>query len=388
MSHQSRVDLAELRFGDDRLPGGGQAAELRTCEVPGLGRQLFKRYLPQTRDDLDAGALADLVAWRHELPGTERELLDRRCAWPRAVVTDADGVCGVLMAPAPQAFMQTVRRKNQVMTLPRALDNLARTRTSAGRLDMPYYEPPVKLAVLGRLVETAQWLHGHGWAVGDLQPRNALFTLDGGARVHLIDCDSCARLHGKSPFPPGDPEGWKLPEAGRFDEHSDYYKIAWSVVRCVQDNLESTRIDRAALLGCVTTPTLELLTDACQALPLPDARERWASLATGWPRLVTDRGMYVTVDGSLRKRWTPPAVQTPAPQPTRAPQPDSVPPPIPVPPPLAEPPSEPARPPTTDWIDRLLTVFGMGAVMVLLGLAFYGVILLVDWSLDRLSELI
>ncbi|MGW5848954.1 hypothetical protein ACWFQ8_13560 [Streptomyces sp. NPDC055254] len=311
------IPVTELQLGPTAFRGAGQARSLDLCQAPGHPMVLIKWYTAQARNVLDPDALAALVEWRLRLKPSDRAELDRRCAWPRAAVTDDDGVCGVLIAPAGEDFGDTLRRGGRSVARPRAIDDLARTRKAAVRVGLPYYEAPLKLAVLARLVETTQWLHSHGFAVGDLQPKNALFAIEGGIRVHLIDCDSCVILDGTPPvFPPADPESWKLPGADGFSEVTDYGKLAWSVVRCVQENLEATTIDEAGLRTVIDSPTLETIADCSRGEVLPNAAGVWASRARAWPRLVTPSGLYVTVDGSLLRRWDP---SSPVPDPASSP---------------------------------------------------------------------
>ncbi|PWK65222.1 hypothetical protein BCL76_113209 [Streptomyces sp. CG 926] len=299
------VAVTELQLGPTAFRGAGQARSLDLCQAPGHPMVLIKWYTADARNELNRHALDALVAWRSGLEPSDRAELDRRCAWPRATVTDDDGVCGVLIAPAGEDFGDTLRRGGRSVARPRAIDDLARTREAAARVQLPYYEAPLKLAVLARLVETTQWLHSHGFAVGDLQPKNALFATEGGIRVHLIDCDSCVFLDGAPVFPPADPESWKLPGARGFSEVTDYGKLAWSVVRSVQENLEATTIDEAGLRAVIDSRTLETIVACSRGEVLPETPGVWASRARTWPRLVTPSGLYVTVDGSLLRRWDP-----------------------------------------------------------------------------------
>jgi serine/threonine protein kinase len=74
-------------------------------------------------------------------------------------------------------------------------------------------------------------LHGHGVVVGDLSPKNVLFTLDGQPRCLLIDCDSM-RFRGKY-----------VPEAEKATVASDSFKfglIATRVFNREQDSRDLT----------------------------------------------------------------------------------------------------------------------------------------------------
>ncbi|MFD0468781.1 hypothetical protein ACFQ0B_11030 [Nonomuraea thailandensis] len=140
--------------------------------------------------------------------------LDRRCAWPIAAV-GRGRVTGILIRPAPEEMFAELRDRR----VPRHLDELTRSPERVNALrehyGTRYYEPPYKLAVLGRLLSTVQWLHEQGYVVGDLQLRNAVFTIDPAPAVYLLDCDSCLPVGGRGALPEADPEQWKLPVKGR-----------------------------------------------------------------------------------------------------------------------------------------------------------------------------
>jgi hypothetical protein len=196
--------------------------------------------------------------------------------------------------------------------MPRHLDELMRGRLSAERiarnfqLKKAYYEPPYKLAVLGELLDTVNWLHDHGYAVGDLQPRNAVFTLEPRPWVMLLDCDSCVPLGREGALPQVDPEHFKLPRDQRgvpFDRRSDYYKFALSVVRCVQESAQTWEPDRKVLSRVMRTDLVETLIECSRALPPPGTQSRLRGAASSWPRLVIGERIFVSTDDSLKKLW-------------------------------------------------------------------------------------
>lgn len=309
------VSAGELKVVDHgpALRDGGQTEGLRLCVAPDLETYLFKRYNADTAADVNVPRLLDLIRWRRELPADERAELDARCAWPIAAVGDPDRVEGILVRLAdPGMFERRVSPTGAVTETPRHLDELTRGPERARRIAerygvaRAYYEPPYKLAVLGELLGTVTWLHRHGYAVGDLQLRNAVFTVDPRPRVFLLDCDSCVPLDGEGAMPPVDPEQWKLPEdrrGTRFDVTSDYYKFAWAVVRCVQETTETWRPDREVLCRVMRSDLADTLIECARTLPPPDARERLREAAAVWPRMVMGDRMYVSVDEYIKTPW-------------------------------------------------------------------------------------
>jgi hypothetical protein len=258
-------------------------------------------------------ALLGMIRWRRELPAADRAMLDDRCAWPIAAVGTPARVEGILVNLADGSmFERRTARSGAVTETPRHLDELTRGPDRARRISQhyeikkAYYEPPYKLAVLGELLDTVTWLHGRGYAVGDLQLRNAVFTTDPRPKAFLLDCDSCVPLNGEGAMPPVDPEQWKLPldqQGAPFDATSDFYKFAWAVVRCVQETVETWRPDREALCRVMRSDLADTLIECGRTLPPPGARERLREAAAVWPRMVIGDRLYVSVDAYIKKPW-------------------------------------------------------------------------------------
>ncbi|MEV0613548.1 hypothetical protein AB0I81_09505 [Nonomuraea sp. NPDC050404] len=285
------------------LRPGGQARSLVPCEVSGVpGLFLFKRYDEETLAGLDEDALLAMVRWRRELPLHDRATLDRRCAWPVAAVRH-DGITGILIRPAPERMFVDLRGR----LAPRHLDELTRSPERANALreqyGTRYYEPPYKLAVLGQLLGTVQWLHEQGYAVGDLQLRNAVFTVDPAPAVYLLDCDSCLPVAGRGALPEVDPEQWKLPREAAFTPESDYYKFAWAVVRCLQESAETWSPDEDALARVLPSRHLRLLRQCLDGAPETVDTARWRAAGESWGWLVTPERIYVETDSNLREAW-------------------------------------------------------------------------------------
>jgi hypothetical protein len=303
----------DLSNGGPILRDGGQTDGLRMCVAPDLRTYLFKRYKAETSNDVHIPALMGMIRWRRELPDAERAALDDRCAWPIAAVGTPERVEGILVNLADRAmFERRTARSGAVTETPRHLDELTRGPDRAQRISQhyeikkAYYEAPYKLAVLGELLDTVNWLHAHGYAVGDLQLRNAVFTTDPRPKAFLLDCDSCVPLDGEGAMPPVDPEQWKLPaeQQGRpFDATSDYYKFAWAVVRCVQETVETWRPEREVLCRVMRSDLADTLIECGRTLPPPGARERLREAASVWPRMVIGDRLYVSVDDYIKKPW-------------------------------------------------------------------------------------
>ncbi|PRX52259.1 hypothetical protein B0I32_1329 [Nonomuraea fuscirosea] len=346
-----QVSLSELVLQPGLSGVGGQAMRVVRCLGPDAEEYLYKEYTEEVCEGLRPQPMKDLVSWRRRLTVEERAELDRRCAWPMATVVNGGKIRGILITPAPADMYEDDLGDPE----PRHLDVLARKPDVAFRVGAPYYESPVKLAVLAVFFDTMLWLHRHGYAIGDLHPHNALFSFDGLAgepRVLLIDCDSCVPMSGIPAFAPQDPEIWKMPGLQSFGPRSDLYKFGWMVVRCLQENLESVSLQRHTLLAVMRGSTYELLSSICAGQEVPGAAGTLRGKAALWRSLISSQALYVQNDDHTRAFWLPRAVTPDSPtrlmgrppptgaQPSAsspAPVPYPVPPPAPVPPPTPYP---------------------------------------------------
>jgi hypothetical protein len=300
----------------EKLGGGGQAKTLQLVTAPGGETCAYKVYDESLSAKVNSEALLKSINWRRSLDPLDLAELDNRCAWPRSAVVDGDRLVGFLMSPAPLS-MRRVRVPGAKPKL-RHLEELLRGRAQC-KVAGEYVEPPVKLAVLGRLVETVRWLHERGWIVGDVQLRNALFEIADERRVLLLDCDACVPVVGEPVLPQADPLDWKVPWADRFSRQTDYAKLAHAVLCSVNESVVLGDDYRSRLLAVVDTATVDLL-ERSKGGPIgSDDVRRWGEAAQLWRRLGSGAKLFVRTDNALLESW-PTGVKPPVPrEPDRAP---------------------------------------------------------------------
>lgn len=310
------VPARELRPVDGsramRFHAGGQSEVPRLVQGGEGGTYLFKPYNQETREHLYEPALCDMVMWRRHLTAEDRAELDRRCAWPVLAVGEPGDVEGILVELAPQAmFERRLLPDGGTAETPRRLAELLRSPGRAearGRrigLERTYYEPPYKLAVLSDVFRTVDWLHEHGYVVGDLHPGNALFTVDPVPATFLIDCDSSVRMGGRGVMKQVDPEQYKLTGDVPFSRESDYYKFAWMVIRCVQEKSECWEPD-TEVLGRVMSAGLAERLARCARGEEQQGLAEWLRVETAaWRGLVIGGRMFVSTDDATRRLWPP-----------------------------------------------------------------------------------
>lgn len=241
------VDVDTLHLGR-RLGQGGQgtvfAITNKKINVAGGDgwEVVFKEYNATSLAQLDADALHGLVGLLTRLDRVEGEWLCSKSAWPAAVVERNQQACGILMRAVPDRFHFVLR-------------SLAATTVSAPRLanfeyllnDDAYItgiglriSNRDRLALLADLASTLARLHHNDIAVGDLSPKNLLFTTRPQPECFLIDCDAF-RLQGATVLPQAETPDWQIPaNETKATSASDVYKFGLLAVRMFARDQTST----------------------------------------------------------------------------------------------------------------------------------------------------
>jgi hypothetical protein len=340
-----QIDAAQLSVVQAQVYEGRGSSKALHRVVDGAGRLgLYKEYKDDVVETMDDAALANLVTWPSTLGQRERDRLLPHLAHPYAIVRGRDRVTGVLMPEAPGHFFYRDRRGK---VRPRTIDTLSTPRRMAQQHRSLFFEPPHRLALLGRLLMLISDLHDHGVVVGDLQPQNILVSGDPLApAVLLLDCDSLW-LQGRHAFgAPTDPETWRSPWMGKaFTGQTDLFKLALLVTRCMQEDNRDWYPKREVLSEFMPVHQIERL-EGLLAKDAAVSAQQLRSLAGNWRTRVGANGtLYNSTDAYLHAPWTPPVQQphdgTPAPMPV----PLSGPVPVPVPVPMSGPIPAPGYPP-------------------------------------------
>jgi hypothetical protein len=346
-----QISASQLSVVQPQVYEGRGSSKALHRVVDSTGRfGLYKEYKDDVVAELDAEALINLVTWPSTLDPQQRERLLPHLAHPFAIVTAARGrVAGVVMPEAPGHFFYRDRRGK---VRPRTIDTLSTPRRMARTNHSLFFEPPHRLALLGRLLLLICELHDSGVVVGDLQPQNILVTGDPMApAVMLLDCDSFW-LQGRHAFgEPTDPETWRSPWMEKaFTGQTDLFKLALLVTRCMQEDNRDWYPKRDVLAQYMPAHQVDRL-EALLAQDAAVSAQQLRSLAGNWRTRVGSNGaMYNSTDTYLHAPWTPPLAEQeeppwgsrpmppqgqapaapPMPQPFPSPQP-------PLPPPIAPP---------------------------------------------------
>ena len=258
-----------------KIGQGGQGVVYRAPNVKTkfAASMVYKEYKPQTRTEIDFTALAAMPALVEEsLTYTQAERLISIAAWPCAIIQESGAPTGFVMPAIPDAFLIPLTTAKGVSTSTAEFQHLL--------------NHPAVLAARGITIDDAQrftllretasalaFLHKHGVCVGDISPKNLLFSLTPHEAVYFIDCDAM-RINTVSALPQVETPGWNAPRGEELATiYSDTYKLGLLALRLIAGDHDTTNPRHLP----ATTPTLlrQVITDALtkqpHQRPLPEA---------------------------------------------------------------------------------------------------------------------
>ncbi|MER5635890.1 hypothetical protein ABT095_02905 [Kitasatospora sp. NPDC002227] len=308
--HLAPVDRASLSLGG-QLGRGGQGTvhlvrnkRINRSAPDGGWEVVYKEYDELTLPQLNAGALTTAVALLDGLGSAKTRWLCEKTAWPLAVVQREGQACGFLMRAAPDRFRFTLRALTGAPTGPERLatvEYLLNDDSYVQGIGLTVSDRD-RLLLLADLAHTLEQLHRLGVAVGDVSPKNLLFSLAPEPECFLIDCDG-VRLRGTTLLPQVETPDWQLPPGEeRATPAGDVHKLGLLAVRLFARHQTST--DPAAL-----TRVSPALGDLARASLHSDPARRpgaavWAELLEAAAAAVAATASAVTVDAGTAAAGT------------------------------------------------------------------------------------
>ena len=267
----ARDQLGEL----DRIGQGGQGVVYRAPKVTTAfsAAMVYKEYRDTLRTEIDFTALAAMPALVEDtLTYAQAERLISIAAWPCRLVEDGGAPTGFVMPVIPEDFfipLTTVKGTNTVAAEFQHLLNHSSVLAARGIT----LSDAGRYGLLRELALELAFLHSHGVCIGDISPKNLLFSLTPHPAVYLIDCDAM-RINGVSALPQVETPGWEVPAGEELATvYSDTYKLGLLALRLLAGDQHS--ISPAHLPA--HTPDLlrqlitDTLTNAADRRPLPQA---------------------------------------------------------------------------------------------------------------------
>jgi hypothetical protein len=309
-------DPAELGPYQDRLlDEGGQGKVFGAPAPPGglTGEYVYKEYLPGV--SVSADLLEQMAGFLDSVGPDDRRLLDSRLAWPIALGRHDARLTGFLMRRVPTAFFIEIAGSSKAQSLQYLLNAQSYQRAIGLHVD-----DAQRLELLKDLAVLIARLHLLDVVVGDLSPKNVLFTLLGRPRCLLIDCDSM-RYRGQSVVEQVDTTGWELPDGEeKATPFSDALKFGRLAVRLFNGDQDS--LDAKPLVAI--SPALADLARQSQ-LPAPGSRptvDDWVEpLEHALDRMLDEPPVPDPQQTQTAQRSTLYATPSPPPPPAAAPAP-------------------------------------------------------------------
>jgi serine/threonine protein kinase len=247
----------------------------------------YKKGVVAGREIAVRSGLRTLIRARLGWSKRERAAVDRRCAWPLAVVTEGNGATGLLMRRLPEQYFRQIRfstgaEKVAEMKLQLFLQHDAEVRARG----LPPLDDTGRLHLYGRVLGHLATLHGLGVVVGDISDSNVMVAVNARDQTaHLpmfIDTDSARLRSSVAPLTQPNTPAWDAPEhlalAARLTELKRSRAPQREIERlAARQRVQTAESDvfKAGLLGLRLMATAQ---DQRVLRASPQARDRWRGL--------------------------------------------------------------------------------------------------------------
>ena len=289
-----------------KIGQGGQGVVYRAPNVKTAfaASMVYKEYKTQARPDVDFTALAAMPALVEEsLTYAQAERLISIAAWPCAIVDDAGTPTGFVMPAIPDEFFIPLTTAKGVSPSTAEFQHLLNHPTVLAARGIEI-DDAQRYTLLRETASALAFLHKHGVCVGDISPKNLLFSLTPHEAVYFIDCDAM-RINTVSALPQVETPGWNAPPGEELaTSHTDTYKLGLLALRLLSGDHDTTNPQHLpsttpAQLRQIITDTL---TNQPHQRPLPEA----------WTHVLGNAIEHA----QHQQKTTPPVSATPAPPPT------------------------------------------------------------------------
>lgn len=216
-----------------KISQGGQGVVFHAPSVTSryAASMVYKEYKPDVLVDSDGDALSEMPSFLESLSYVDGARLISLSAWPCVVVENQGATVGFVMPAVPDEFfthLVTVRGSSKVIAEFQHLLNPEHVLAQRG-IDLTDEQ---RYVLLQEVVSALTFLHHIQVCVGDVSPKNLLFSLSPVLAVYFIDCDAM-RVDERSVHPQLETPGWEVPtkreELGT--PQSDIFKLGLLALR-------------------------------------------------------------------------------------------------------------------------------------------------------------
>lgn len=271
-----RPVIARDRLGVlTKIGQGGQGVVYRAPNVKTkfAASMVYKEYKPQTLAEIDFTALAAMPALvENSLSYAEGERLISMATWPCALVEDRSAPTGFVMPAIPDRFSIPLTTVKGVSTISAEFQHLLNYPTVLQARGINIDEAQ-RYTLLREVASGLAFLHKHGVCVGDISPKNLLFSLIPQEAVYFIDCDAM-RINGVSALQQMETPGWEAPAGEELATiYSDAYKLGLLALRLLAGDQDTTNLQHipSTTPNSVRQIITDTLTNKPQQRPLPEA---------------------------------------------------------------------------------------------------------------------
>ena len=234
---------------------------------------VYKEYKAQARAEIDFTALAAMPALVEDsLSYAEAERLISIAAWPCAIVEDDGNPTGFVMPAIPEEFFIPMTTAKGVSSATAEFQHLLNHPSVLAARDIEI-DDAQRYTLLREVASALVFLHKQSVCVGDISPKNLLFSLAPHEAVYFIDCDAM-RINGVSALPQMETPGWDIPSGQELATiYSDTYKLGLLALRLLAGD-QATKSPKhlppstPGLLRQIITDTLG---QQPETRPLPEA---------------------------------------------------------------------------------------------------------------------
>ncbi len=234
---------------------------------------VYKEYKAQARAEIDFTVLAAMPALVEDsLSYAEAERLISIAAWPCAIVEETSTPTGFVMPAIPDEFFVPMTTAKGVSSATGEFQHLLNHHSVLAARDIEI-DDAQRYTLLREVASALAFLHKHGVCVGDISPKNLLFSLAPHEAVYFIDCDAM-RINGVSALPQVETPGWDVPSGEELATiYSDTYKLGLLALRLLAGDQETKNPQHLP----ANTPGLlrQIITDTLgqqpETRPLPEA---------------------------------------------------------------------------------------------------------------------
>jgi eukaryotic-like serine/threonine-protein kinase len=289
-----------------KLGQGGQGVVYQAPNVKTkfAASMVYKEYKPQACSDIDFTALAAMPALvEQSLTYTQAERLISIAAWPCAIIEDSGTPTGFVMPAIPDKFFIPLTTAKGVAPSTAEFQHLLNHGSVLAARGIEI-DDAQRYTLLRETASALTFLHRHGVCVGDISPKNLLFSLTPHEAIYFIDCDAM-RINTVSALPQVETPGWNAPAGEELATiYSDTYKLGLLALRLLTGDHDTT--NPAHLPATTPTQLRQIITDtvtnAPAMRPLPEA---WTSV------------LGHAIEHAQQQQKTPTPISTaPAPPPT------------------------------------------------------------------------